>query len=68
MSFSKKLYNKFFSKSPKVANLSQNATGRVKLLETLEYWLLFKKERGFSKKNLHFLKHAKGTKFAVDCD
>ena len=51
-----------------VKNLSQNATGIVKLLETLEIWLLFKKEMGFSEKFLHFLKTAKGTKFAVDCD
>ena len=51
-----------------VKNLSQNATGIVELLETLEIWVLFEKELGFSKKILGFLKTAKVTKFAVDCD
>ena len=50
-----------------VKNLSQNATGIVKLLETLEIWLLFKKEMGLSKKISCYIKIAKGQKLVAEC-
>ena len=51
----------------KVKNLSQNATGKVKLLETLKNWVLFK-NRWVFRKISYFLKVAKGPEFAVECD
>ena len=56
MGFSKKKYKIFFKKSTKVANLSLNATAKIKCLETLKIWVMFKKQIGFRKKSRIFQK------------
>ena len=45
-----------------------NATEIVKLLETLESWVLFRKEMGFWKKILDILKTANCCKFVTECN
>ena len=66
MGFFEKIIFKYFSKTPKVANLSQNATGIVKFLQPLQIWVLLKKQMGFSKKILDFFDIAKGSKIVIE--
>ena len=57
-----------FSKSVKVANLPQNATEIVKVLETFKIWLLQKKLDEFFQKKHEILKIANDSKIVLECD
>ena len=58
----------FSQKWLKMANLFQNATQLVGFLKTFKSWFFQKTSSVFQKRVFNFLKRAKGSKVAVDCE
>ena len=48
--------------------MPHNATGIVRFLQPLKIWVLLKKQMGFSKKILDFIKTANCSKYATGID